>query len=67
MCWAHENCKVPPLLLPFLILSNTWFDLYFEGAVKVASELHVKITWVHVSRLPIAAPGHRPMEMHCVH
>ena len=50
------DCKVLPLLLPFLILSDMQFDLEFECTIKVASKLYVKITWVHVSRLPMLHP-----------
>ena len=26
LCWAHRDCKVSPLLLPFLISNDMWFE-----------------------------------------
>ena len=37
------------------------------GGMNAGHLLGIGITWVHVSRLPIAAPKQGPMEMHYVH
>ena len=37
----------------FLFQTICSFYYHLECTIKVASELHVKITWVHVSRLPM--------------
>ena len=44
------------------LVAISYFNRYvvrspLAHAIKVASELYAKITWVHVSRLPVAAPG----------